>query len=255
MGGGEMSRPRVLVRGALRAGAVLLLDKKESRRLARVLRLKAGEEILVFNGEGAEGIARIGKLDKEGRLALEVLDFALSEMQSGVKLHLVQGLAKAAKMDWVLQKATELGVARIGVLSCRRSVSSATGLRETAKWARWLKILEEASRQCGRSRVPELAGPWDLEQLLDASRGEALKLVLWEGETQNRLKHVVGSMREAPRDVWLVVGPEGGLEKGEVHQLFLAGFIPVGLGPRILRTETAGLVVLAVLQYLYGDLG
>lgn len=255
LGSGKMSRPRVLVKGTLRAGGVLLLDKKESRRLSRVLRLRAGEEILVFNGEGEEGTARIGKMGQEGRLALEVTSLTRVERESGLNLHLVQGLAKAGKMEWVLQKATELGAARIGVLSCRRSVPWARGLQETAKWSRWLKILEEASRQCGRSKVPELAGPWELEELLSVSEPEALKLVLWEGESEKKLRDVLSSLKEAPKNAWVVVGPEGGLESWEVQKLLQAGYLAVGLGPRVLRTETAGVAVLALLQFLYGDLG
>lgn len=252
---GKMSRPRVLVRESLIPGGVLLLDKKESRRLSRVLRLHPGEEVLVFDGEGGEAQARVLRLDQEGRLILEVTGLESSKRESHLNLNLVQGLAKAEKMEWVLQKATELGAAMVGVLSCRRSVPSTRGIKETAKWARWLKILEEASRQSGRSRVPELAGPWGLEEFLDIPEAQALKLVLWEDESQRGLKDVISLLKETPRDVWLVVGPEGGFEGREVQKLIQAGFVSVGLGPRILRTETAGVAVLAVLQFLYGDLG
>lgn len=251
----DMTLPRVLVKGALRAGGILLLDKKESRRLARVLRLNPGEEVFVFDGVGREGRAKVGKPDPQGRLILEVTSLESLKRESDFKVYLVQGLAKAPKMEWVLQKAAELGVAQVGVLSCKRSVPSARGLRETGKWARWLKILEEACRQCGRSIVPELSGPWGLEEFLVIPEPGALRLVLWEGESERRLKHVIGSLKEAPEDVWLVVGPEGGFESSEVQKLTQAGFISVGLGPRILRTETAGIAVLALLEFLYGDLG
>lgn len=252
---GNMSRPRVLVRGSLREGGTFLLDKRESRRILSVLRLTPGEEVLVFDGEGCEGTARVGRTDQQGRLILEVISLETVERESCLNLHLVQGLPKAQKMEWVLQKVTELGVSGIGVLSCRRSVPSARGLQGSAKWARWLKILQEATRQCGRSKVPQLAGPWDLEEFLDIPEPEALKLVLWEGESDKRLRDVLSSLKEAPRDVWVVVGPEGGFEVQEVQGLVRAGFVPVRLGPRILRTETAGMAVLALLQFLYGDLG
>jgi 16S rRNA (uracil1498-N3)-methyltransferase len=250
-----MTRPRVLVKGTLRPGSSLLLDKKESRRLSRVLRLNPGRELLVFDGKGVEARARVGRLDQEGRLILEVIDLESLEREPHLNLSLVQGLAKASKMEWVLQKATELGVVRLGVLSCRRSVPWASRSQETAKWSRWLKIIEEASRQCGRSRVPELAGPWELEEFINVPEPQALRLVLWEAESENRLKDVLSSLKEAPKDVWVVVGPEGGFESWEVQKLLQAGCVAVGLGPRILRTETAGIAVLALLQFLYGDLG
>ncbi len=220
-----------------------------------MLRLNPGAEVVVFDGEGSEGRARLGRLDKEGHLVLEVLESKLLDRESPLMVRLVQGLPRGMKMEWVLQKATELGVAQVGLLSSQRSVCSGRDLREKGKWSRWLKILEEASRQCGRNRVPDLLGPWSLDEFLRVSKAEALKLVLWESALDRPLRNVMASLKEIPGSVWLVVGPEGGFEAWEVEKLLGAGFVPVGLGPRILRTETVGVAALALLQFLYGDLG
>lgn len=212
--------------------------------------------MLVFDGEGMEGEARIQQVDQRGRVTLEVLRVERGRRDSPLRLHLVQGLPRAQKLEWVLQKATELGVSQIGVLLCQRSLGSAKGLRGTRRWSRWRRILEEAARQCGRARVPDLVGPWDLDEFLEFQGGsQALRLVLWEEARGKGLSEALRDLAGPPREVWLVVGPEGGLEPWEVDRMVEAGFIPVGLGPRTLRTETAGAVALAILQFLFGDLG
>ena len=220
-----------------------------------MLRLHLGEAVLVFDGQGREGTASIKEVDEGGRLVLEVLSSNEVERESSLSVHLVQGLAKAHKMEWVLQKATELGARDVGVLLCQRSVPGGRELTGTSRWSRWRRILEEASRQSGRSQVPELRGPWGLEEFLGVVPPQALRLVMWEGARGKGLREALSPLQEPPREAWLVVGPEGGLEPWEVDRMVQAGFIQVGLGPRVLRTETAGPAVLAILQFLYGDLG
>jgi 16S rRNA (uracil1498-N3)-methyltransferase len=158
-------------------------------------------------------------------------------------------------MDWVIQKATELGASEICVLRAHRSIPRVEGAPSRTRMERWNRIAVEAARQCGRTRVPILSGPVTLETLCRRVAREAgLKLVAWEGETKRGLRGAVAEAGQGCQEAWLAVGPEGGFEEVEVRALEGAGFRPVRLGPRILRTESAGPAAMAILQHLLGDL-
>ncbi|MGQ9858283.1 MAG: RsmE family RNA methyltransferase [Thermodesulfobacteriota bacterium] len=249
-----MSRPRVLLRGRLSPGGLFVLEPREARRLTKTLRLKAGETVGIFDGRGLEGEARI---QRTGRgWGLEVLRLERALWVPSLRLNLVQGLARPQRLEWVLQKSTELGVSRVGLLRCRRCVSQPQDLKDSGRWRRWCRIMEEASRQCGRAEVPDLLGPWELEEFVEFQRGaRGLRLVLWEEARSKGLREALEGRETPPGEAWVVVGPEGGLEEREVERLVECGFEAVGLGPRILRTETAGIAALAILQFSFGDLG
>lgn len=217
-------------------------------QLTRVLRLAAGEEILLLDGAGLGCRCRIETLTKNV-IRFRVLARA-REAEPAFAVRLIQGLPKADKMDLILQKGTELGVAAFTPLEAGRSVPRLDEARRLARGRRWEKVVLEAARQCRRSYLPRLAAPCCLPEALVGD--EELRLVLWEEESRP-LAEVLPAV--APRGAAVLVGPEGGLEAREVEAARAAGFIPVAFGPRILRTETAGFAVIAILQYLYGDLG
>ncbi len=221
--------------------------------IATVLRLKIGDAIMLADGKGKEAAARITALEKGGvSIEIEPAGAALSE-DNVVNITLFQGLPKGEKLDLILQKCTELGVARIVPFVAERSVARLAGERLDKRVQRWERIAMEAARQSGRSRIPVIGFAGDLHTVLK-SDSSALKLLLWEGEAEQGLRTVLERSGK-PASIAVIIGPEGGLTKAEAVAATAAGFTPVTLGRRILRTETAGLAVTAVLQYLWGDLG
>jgi 16S rRNA (uracil1498-N3)-methyltransferase len=213
--------------------------------LARVLRVKPGEALEVFDGVSKVFHAKVTSVE-DATLCLEL--GPPREASAALPVWLLQGLPKADKFELVLQKATELGVAAVVPVVMERSVSRPKD--GAAKAERWLKIATEAARQCGRADVPQVPEPCSLEDALKMLPASAQVLVLDEEEKTTRLS----SLADAGTPV-LVVGPEGGLTRGEVEQLEAKGARTVTLGPRILRTETAALAALSVILHRRGELG
>lgn len=213
----------------------------------RVARVAAGEALEVFDGHGRAWAAVLESLDGTGavlRLGEE------RRAAAGRTVLLLQGLPKGDKLDWVLQKSTELGVSAVWPVVTARSVARPRPEALGVRHARWQRIVEEAARQSGRTDVPEVAGLRPLDAAVRALPPDLRLLVLDEEEHARRLGEAAG---DGP--VALVVGPEGGLDREEVEALRAAGAVSVSLGPLVLRTETASLAALAVLRHLDGVLG
>jgi 16S rRNA (uracil1498-N3)-methyltransferase len=246
---------RIHVPGSWAPGNVLTLDGKDARRILRVLRLKPGHQFVLFDGKGREGTGEVIREDRD-RVEVLVRDVGDVGRESPLRIHLIQGLPKSDRMEWIIQKATELGVAEVGVLMAHRCVPRWNPRAGKGRLMRWQRILVEAARQSGRSEVPILSGPWSLGEMCEGVAEQAgLKLVLWEGEASLGLGDALRVADPIPREVWVAVGPEGGFEDWEVAQMVEASFLSVHVGPRILRTETAGPAAVAILQYVFGDLG
>lgn len=233
------------------AGGVAVVEGDALHYLARVLRLEVGDELEVFDGSGAAWSGRIAALD-ESAARIELGE--RREAAAAPRITLAQGLAKGDKLDLVVQKATELGAARFVPLALDRCVVKLDAGKGAERSRRWRRIAEEAARQCGRTDVPAVEEPATLDAFLEGarSRGEAVA-VLWEEERGERLGTWLAGRLGEP--VALIIGPEGGLSAAEVDRVRAAGGASVGLGPRILRTETAGLAALAVAMHLAGELG
>jgi 16S rRNA (uracil1498-N3)-methyltransferase len=245
---------RIWVPDDIQEDQELQLAGGEARRLLNVLRLGPGARLRVFNDRGVEGEAEILR-GAGGKVQLRIHRVALVDRESPLDIRLFQALVKGDRMTWILQKTTELGIDEVGVLVVNRCVPRWHAGQTDGRMDRWRRVMIEAARQCGRTRLPVLTGPWSPETLSRrALASESVKILLWEGEERSTLRKVLTQV-ESPREIWISVGPEGGLEASEVHDLDAAGFRSVRLGPRILRAETAGPVAVAVLQYLYGDLG
>lgn len=234
------------------AGEVAEVSGERLHHLARVLRLGAGDEVELFDGRGG---CRLGTIlavgEEEARIALG----AWREAPPPSPLTLGQALAKSDKLDWVIQKATELGAARLVPLELARSVVRLPPAKIPDRHRRWRRIAEEAARQSGRSDLPEVEPPARLEAFLDGAerRGEAVALLWEEARGGERLGAWVDRHRGEP--LAIVVGPEGGLTEAEVERARRRGVEIVGLGPRILRTETAGIVAVALVLHRLGALG
>ena len=246
---------RIPIDEHLKKDARIRLEGEEIKRLRKVLRLKVGDRVVLFNPDGREALAEISDVFS-GAMEFRVVDATDVERESPLKVRFAQALPKGDRLDWIVQKATELGVAEIVLLNTERCVVRWTDDRAESRVARLRKIAEEAARQSGRTAIPEIVGLVGIDGLKGlADDRAALKLVLWEEEAQKGLRSITESIETPVTEVWIAVGPEGGFERSEVDVLVEAGFSPIKLGPRILRTETAGITVVSILQYVYGDLG
>lgn len=221
-----------------------------AKHACRVLRLRIGDDLVLFDGRGGEYAARIAVLERE-RVSVDVLRWRDTECEAPISVKLVQALQSGDKMDMTVQKAVELGVASIVPVISRRSVVRLDGQRAMRRVEHWRGVAIAACEQCGRNRVPEVMALEVLDQWLVNSTGKGvLRLMLAPGSAQtidSIAPPVPGGQVE------LLIGAEGGFAAEEMERAAVAGFISVRLGPRILRTETAGLAALAAIQCFWGD--
>ncbi|HBT46513.1 MAG TPA: 16S rRNA (uracil(1498)-N(3))-methyltransferase [Peptococcaceae bacterium] len=230
----------------------IVLTGETGHHASRVLRLNLGEEISVADGRGSSFRARVLAV-RPGEVVAELLE-PLPSNDPPLSITLLQGLPKGDKMELIIEKATELGVSRIVGLLTERVIIKLDEGAAARKRERWCKVARAAARQSRRSSIPLVEGPCSLEEILEEMPPETLLLVPWEGEREKGLREVLAAV-DFSRPVAVLIGPEGGLTPEEVDRARRAGGIVVGLGPRILRTETAGLACLAILMYEGGDLG
>lgn len=240
---------RIYIDQPLHVGAELPLSAQASEHVARVLRLAAGDAITLFNGDGSDYPSTIQSAGKR-EVVVQIHAAHVLDNESPLPLTLAQGVARGEKMDLIVQKATELGVTRIVPLLTERSEVKLDPARAEKRLAHWRAVAASACEQSGRARVPEITPAQPIETWLRAlSDDGTLRLALLpEGTRQARALHFpsMGGV--------LAVGPEGGLGDRDVTALTNHGFQGLRLGPRILRTETAGLAALAALQALHGDI-
>ena len=242
---------RVPVDAALAPGARVALPADAAAHLQRVLRLQPGDACVLFNGDGNDYEARLLPAGKRGYDAEVVSMRPAAAAESPLRIVLLQGIARGEKMDWILQKATELGVAAIVPVSSERSEVRLDAARAEKRLAHWRGIVASACGQSGRGVLPRVSVPQSLPDALDAAELPATRMLL-----DPEARDAIASM-PAPADAAcvLAVGPEGGWSPRDRSQLESAGFTGLRLGPRILRTETAGIAAIAALQARFGDLG
>ena len=237
----------------LQAAGRIRLTPEQARHLGTVLRLKPGEEIEVFDGKGARYRAWLEDAPELDAAVLRLAEPLPEGPLRAVDVTLVQALAKGEKMEFVIQNATELGAARIVPLSSERAVVRLDAERGGARAARWRKVAEEAARQCGRSDLPRIDEPVGWEAVLAILRDKPGRRGLLLDPEERTLR--LGSAARGARRVLLAVGPEGGFSAEERARAQSGGMIAVGLGPLVLRTETAGLAALSVVLHVHGELG
>lgn len=224
------------------------LDQKASHHLTSVLRATIDDKLTLFNGQGGEYEAVITHIDKKG-VDVEIKNFSSREAESPIQIHLAQGIARGEKMDFIVQKSVELGVTKIFPLITERCNVRLDSEREEKRLQRWQSIIISACEQSGRNRVPEIAVPMTLKAWL--SNVKADKCFVLSPHVQNKLLLDVSSSNAS---IALLIGPEGGLSDFEVETALQHGFLPLNLGPRVLRTETATISAITALQYRYGDI-
>ena len=234
----------------LAPGARVTLPDAAGAHLVRVLRLREGDACVLFNGDGRDYDARLVESGKRGAVA-EVAASRAVDNESPLRIVLLQGIARGEKMDLILQKATELGVDRIVPVDAERTEVRLDGERLRKRVAHWHSVVASACEQCGRARLPTLDEPVAIASAAEAAAGAPLRLTL-----DPRGAHRLPALSlAATTTVAVAIGPEGGWSPRDRAVLEAAGFEGLRLGPRILRTETAGLAAIAALQSLYGDLG
>lgn len=241
-----MSSRRLFVPGERLTGPRLTLTGEEHRHVGRVLRGRVGDTLTLFDGAGGEVEGRIARVERD------TIDVELGARRQvagpATPLTLLVAVPRGPRMDFLVQKTVELGVARIVPVIAERSVARPDA--EAGRVARWDKIAREAARQCGRADVPAVAPPVPLAGALADGALPPRRLALFEGEKARSLRAELAGAAPAPTA--LLVGPEGGFSAAEIAAARGAGFVPVGLGPRILRVETAAIAGLTLVAGTYG---
>ncbi|HET6545783.1 MAG TPA: 16S rRNA (uracil(1498)-N(3))-methyltransferase [Rhodanobacteraceae bacterium] len=243
-----MRIPRIHVPQPLPPGSVVRLPEQAGRHLVRVLRLERGNALRLFNGDGREHAGELHTIAARNVTARVIEPVADRHTESRLRVTLVQAIARGEKMDWILQKATELGVAAIVPVVTERTEVRLAAERAERRMAHWQAVVVAACEQCGRTLLPAITQPRPLaDWAIGLDQAAGLRLVLDPaGEMSARDLPALDRMS-------LVVGPEGGLSDRDLAILKGAGFLTLRMGPRILRTETAGIGALAALQALQGD--
>lgn len=241
-----MNQPRFYCREVLSPGAHIDLPAPVARHAVRVLRLPPGAAVVLFDGRGGEYDARIERIERD-RVVAALGAWRDVERESGLTVTLIQAVQAGEKMDYTVQKAVELGVSQIVPVDSRRSVTRLSGERAARRVAHWQGVAAAACEQCGRNQVPQLAPLEKLENWLARPANGTLRLILAPDAEQ--------ALVDLPpvTNVQMLIGAEGGLDPQEIVAAQQVGFKAVKMGPRILRTETAGLAALAAMQALWGD--
>jgi 16S rRNA (uracil1498-N3)-methyltransferase len=242
---------RLFLDAPLAAGTLVRLDERAANHLVRVLRMKVGDELRVFDGGGGEHAATI-RLIAGTRVELAIGAAHAPTPESPLAITLTQGVSRGERMDYALQKATELGVARIAPVLCERSVVRLDAGQAASRHEHWQGVVSAAAAQCGRATLPELLPPRQLALHLAATPAASA------GQRAMLSPDATFGLAALPRDlgaIELLIGPEGGLSDEEQRLAVGRGYRPLKLGPRVLRTETAAAAAVAALQALYGDLG
>lgn len=236
--------PRFYVDAPLRAGSSCLLSEDAAHHAIHVLRIRAGDEVVLFNGRGGEYPSRIAAIERL-KVMVDVLSHDPVERESPLRVTLVQGVSAGEKMDFTIRKAVELGVARIQPVLAAASVARPKGERAASRLAHWQRVAVSACEQCGRNRIPVVLPLVAAADYRDD--GSEMKVLL---SPRSELRFSTLKFSEA---VTLAAGPEAGFAAEEEAAFVRAGFVPARLGPRVLRTETAALAALAALSALAGD--
>jgi len=242
-----MRLTRVYLDAPLETGGRVALTGSAARHLTRVLRLRPGQALTLFNGGGGEYAATIEAAHGE-KVAVAVGEAQAIERESPLALTLAQGVSRGERMDLVVQKATELGASRIVPLLTERSVVRLSAPQAARKLEHWRAIAIAACEQSGRNRLPKVLSPVPLAEFLRQGASGSRLLLSPTGSTR------IQDVPTPVSSVTVLIGPEGGLTDAEQQAAVEAGFIPVRLGPRVLRTETAAITALALVQREFGDL-
>ena len=230
-----------------------VIEGDDVKHIYKVLRLSAGEKVSINDCEGKEYLGHIDEVNKS-KVIVSLIEALPVNNESFVNIYLYQGLPKSSKMDLIVQKATELGVKAITPVVTERVVVKSE-LGEFRKVDRWNRIALEACKQCKRTLIPRINIPVEFGELLSELEAMDLIVVPYENENGFGIKNLIGEIKDEVKNIAIIIGPEGGFADAEIQRLKASGAYIVTLGPRILRTETAGFVCASLLMYELGDMG
>lgn len=240
--------PRFYCPLPLAIGAIIDLPSSTAHHIF-VLRLQVGDSVQLFNGEGGAFHATLIEVSKK-QVRVEIKVFLAEEAELPFALNLAQALPEASKMDWIIEKTVELGVTSIQPLAAQRSVVKLNAERAEKKLAHWRGIIESATEQCGRNRLAQLAELMDVQKWL-TQQNQHNRILLSPRATTSLVEW---AKYQSPQSITLMVGPEGGFSDAEENYAISQGAIPLSMGPRVLRTETAGLTAISVLSATWGGM-
>ena len=248
---------RVFLEGELQSGSVVELPRETGAHLAKVLRARSGDAVVLFNGDGREFMGAIEKV-QGSRVSASIGAARSIDRESPFQLTLVQCVPRGDRMDFIVQKATELGVDRIVPVLSQRSVVRLDESQSTSKQVHWRAVAVSACEQCGRNRLPSVDRPLPLLGYLGGlappTAGEALRLVLEPEHAEPGAGAAGTASAASASSAQIAIGPEGGFAAEELDAFDLSAFSRVTLGPRVLRTETAAIAAIVVLQARFGDM-
>ena len=242
--------PRFYCPQPLHPGATVDLPESVAHHL-HVVRMQPGAALTLFDGSGGQYRATLLEIGKK-RASAQLTDFEPLEVELPYEVTLAQGLPEGAKMDWIIEKAVELGVAAIQPLAAQRSVVRLSGERAEKRHAHWQGVIESASEQCGRNRLARLAPVADVGRWLAAPQESSGRRILLSPRATQSLAG--WAQASPPQTLTLLVGPEGGFTREEEDAALAAGALPLTMGPRVLRTETAALAAMAMLAGIWGGM-
>ncbi|ERI90244.1 RNA methyltransferase, RsmE family [Clostridiales bacterium oral taxon 876 str. F0540] len=229
------------------------IEGDDVKHIYKVLRLECGDKVSINDCQGNEYLGEIHEINKK-QVIVNLIEKLPINNESPVNVYLYQGLPKSAKMDLIVQKATELGIKEITPVVTERVVVKSE-ITEFKKVDRWNRIALEACKQSKRSLLPSINTPIEFDELLSSLKDMDLIVVPYENEDGFGVKNLINSLNKEVKNIAVVIGPEGGFEESEINSLRDLGAQIVTLGPRILRTETAGFVCVTMLMYELGDMG
>jgi len=236
------------------AGQTPVVTGSDARHIKNVLRLKLGDKIGLFDGQGLEYEARILTISS-GSVKVSIIRSFPSIAESPVQITIAQAFLQYRKMDGLVRQLTELGITKWIPFIAKRSVPRPNDRRLSARMKRWERIAREALKQCKRARIPEIGDTVSFDEMLNTGKGYDLKIAFWENESRP-VGFELSTMPDGQfQKILIMLGPEGGFTSEEIECARACGFITAALGPRILRTETATIAACSLVQYLFGDMG
>jgi 16S rRNA (uracil1498-N3)-methyltransferase len=231
----------------------IVITGDDVNHITKVLRLRQNEKVQISNGQGMEYICSIEELNKKD-VQCKIIESFKNTTEAPLSITLFQGLPKAQKMEFIIQKCVEIGIREIQPVITKRVVVKVDGKDITGKLERWQRIAEEAAKQSNRGIIPRILPPISFQEALEKLTSMDMSVVPYEKENSRGLKKVLRE-ENVVKNIGVLIGPEGGFDEQEIEDCLDSKIIPVTLGPRILRTETAGFVAATIILYELGDMG
>ena len=243
---------KFLINGPQKQTGTIFLEGGDVKHISKVLRMKPGDTVDLTDGQGKDFKGEILGIEKD-RVRIEIQDVFNSSTESFIHITVFQGMLKDRKMDTLVRRLTELGIAEWVPLRCERAVAVPDHKRAAKRVERWKTIAGEALKQCRRSTLPWIGSPVPIDEVIERAPDFDLKIAFWENAALPA-KELDGYTEKPFHKIAVMVGPEGGFSEKEMEQLQQAGFTPYLMGPRILRAETAAIAACTLLQHIFGDL-